>query len=374
MQTVRLKRFGLILAVILVVSIISTIYIGGEQNAEVGIANCNANGVLNYSSNSDEYVYVSGKPIGISICANGLIVAGIQGVQTNNGEVYPTKNLDIRVGDVLVSLNGEEVHSVYQFRKIVNECEVVEATLTRRDSSYCINLRGVVDKVSGERKVGLLLKEDIGGIGTMTFITNDGQFAALGHHIQDSETGLSNTLNNGKIFNTSIYDVIKGERGKAGGLVGEVNRLSQSIGDICNNTNIGLYGRYEGEIAGKLYRVAKKGEAKIGKAQVLTTIDGDTPKLYDIEIVKVISQSSPSEKGMVINVCDEELLLKTGGIVQGMSGSPIIQNGILIGAVTHVFIQDSSRGYAIHSRFMYEYANNVKTSNLTTQTNQLLVA
>ena len=120
-----------------------------------------------------------------------------------------------------------------------------------------------------------------------------------------------------------------------------------------------MYGKFDGEYDGKLYKIAAKGEARIGKAQVLTTIVGSTPKFYEVEIVKVVSQSEPAEKGMVVKVSDKELLEKTGGIVQGMSGSPIVQDGVLIGAITHVFVQDPTRGYAVHSRFMYEKAQSI---------------
>ena len=141
--------------------------------------------------------------------------------------------------------------------------------------------------------------------------------------------------------------------------------------------NIGIYGEYTAEYDAQLYKIAQKGEAKPGHALLLTTVEGDEPKFYDIEIVKVISQNTPGDKGMVILVNDKELLNKTGGIVQGMSGSPIVQNGILIGAVTHVFIQDPTRGYAVHSRFMLDEAekvvsvNDEKTSNLSNE-NQII--
>ena len=238
----------------------------------------------------------------------------------------------------------------------------------RGNATIDVKLNAVKDNF-GQYKLGLALKEDVGGVGTMTFVTDDGHFAALGHRILDAESGLNGELNQGNIYDTTVSGVVKGEKGKAGGLVAEVNRLSKSIGEIKENTNIGLYGVYSGEIKGDLYRIATKGEAKIGRAQVLTTVDGKTPKFYDIDVVKVISQSEVAEKGMVILVRDKELLEKTGGIVQGMSGSPIVQNGILIGAVTHVFIQDPTRGYAVHSRFMYDYATGV-TANIDVQNEQ----
>lgn len=310
------------------------------------------------TANEPNYVHIGGNPIGIAISAGGLIVVDKCPVSTKDGDVYPSARADIRRGDVLLSVNGIQTKSVYKLKNILSEAKSPTFTLKieRNNVVTDVKVNAAKDNL-GQYRLGLALKEDVGGVGTMTFITDNGQFAALGHHIVDGESGLDDELNQGNIYNTSISDVVKGEKGKAGGLVADVNRLSNSIGEVKENTNIGLYGKYTGEIKGDLYRIATKGEAKIGKAQVLTTIDGSTPRFYDIDIVKVISQSETAEKGMVILVRDKELLQKTGGIVQGMSGSPIVQNGILIGAVTHVFVQDPTRGYAVHSRFMYDYAN-----------------
>ena len=312
------------------------------------------------TANERNYVHIGGNPIGIAISAGGLIVVDKCPVSTKNGDVYPSARADIRRGDVLLSVNDIQTKSVYKLKNILSEAKSPTFTLKieRNNVVTDVKVNAVKDNL-GQYKLGLALKEDVGGVGTMTFITDNGQFAALGHHIVDGESGLDDELNQGSIYYTSISGVVKGEKGKAGGLVADVNRLSNSIGEVKENTNIGLYGKYTGEIKGDLYRIATKGEAKIGKAQVLTTIEGSTPRFYDIDIVKVISQSETAEKGMVILVRDKELLQKTGGIVQGMSGSPIVQNGILIGAVTHVFVQDPTRGYAVHSRFMYDYANSV---------------
>jgi len=323
------------------------------------------------TSDERNYVHIGGNPIGIAIGADGLIVVDKCSVSTKDGEVFPSARADIRKGDVILSVNGVQTKSVYKLKNILNEANSPTFLLKVKRGNNVIDVKVNAAKDNlGQYKLGLALKEDVGGVGTMTFVTDNGQFAALGHHILDGESGLDGELNQGNIYNTSVSGVVKGEKGKAGGLVAEVNRLSKSVGDIKENTNIGLYGVYSGEIKGDLYRIAAKGEAKIGKAQVLTTIDGSTPKFYDIEIVKVISQSEVGEKGMVILVKDKELLEKTGGIVQGMSGSPIVQNGILIGAVTHVFIQDPTRGYAVHSRFMYEYASDVN-ANIEIESEQI---
>lgn len=322
------------------------------------------------ASEGRNYVHIGGNPIGIAISADGLIVVDKCAVSTKDGEVFPSARVDIRKGDVILSVNGNQTKSVYKLKNILKEANSPTFLLKvkRGNATIDVKLNAVKDNF-GQYKLGLALKEDVGGVGTMTFVTDDGHFAALGHRILDAESGLDGELNQGKIYDTTVSGVVKGEKGKAGGLVAEVNRLSKSTGEIKANTNIGLYGVYSGEIKGDLYRIATKGEAKIGRAQVLTTVDGKTPKFYDIDVVKVISQSEVGEKGMVILVRDKELLEKTGGIVQGMSGSPIVQNGILIGAVTHVFIQDPTRGYAVHSRFMYDYATGV-TANIDVENEQ----
>ncbi len=318
------------------------------------------------ADNKKAYVRIGGKPIGISVNAGGLIMTGETEVVTENGSVFPAKDKGLEIGDVILAVNGTDVNSVYQLKKLLENPNLnsVVLSVNRSGNIFDVSITPAIDKLSGQKKLGIMLKEDVGGVGTLTFVTQDGRFGALGHYIIDGDSGLSDELNYGNIFSTTVTDVIRGERGKAGGLVAEVNRLSTPIGGICRNTNIGIYGQYTAEYNGELYKIASKGEAKPGAAQVFTTIDGDEPKFYDIDIVKVVSQSDAAEKGMVIAVRDKELLEKTGGIVQGMSGSPIVQNGVLIGAVTHVFVQDPTRGYAVHSRFMYDYAMTARTSAL----------
>ncbi len=314
------------------------------------------------AENEKNYVRIGGYPIGISIRAQGLIVAAKGSVTTQSGDVCPLEKSKIDKGDVLLSFNGEKVDSLYKLKKTLSELtnpriafEYLHENVIKKDTAVLAK-----DKADGKYKLGLALKEDIGGVGTLTFVTQDGKFAALGHKIADSDTGLEKELDEGKIYNATVSGIEKGERGKAGGLIADVNRLSKSIGEICDNTDIGLYGKYTATADGDLYRIAAKGEARVGKAQVLTTVDGSSPKFYDVEIVKVVSQSEAAEKGIVVKVSDKELIAKTGGIVQGMSGSPIVQDGILIGAITHVFVQDPTRGYAVHSRFMFEKAQSVE--------------
>lgn len=303
------------------------------------------------------YVKIGGRPIGISINAGGLIVLGQSEVLTENGTTDPAAKSGLQVGDIITKVDGNQVSSIFQLKKMLeNADETVGLTVKRGDDSFETHIKPEIDSLTAQKKLGLLLKEDVGGVGTLTFVTTDGKFGALGHYIADGDSGLSRELSFGHIYATSIDGVIKGERGQAGGLVADVNRLSDPIGDIKKNTQIGIFGDFTADYDGALFRIAESGEAKMGPAKVFTTIDGTQPKFYDIDIVKVVPQSEAGEKGMVIAVRDKELLEKTGGIVQGMSGSPIVQDGILIGAVTHVFVQDPTRGYAVHSRFMYDYA------------------
>lgn len=304
-----------------------------------------------------DYVYLGGYPIGISAQIDGLIVVEITDVMTADGMIKPLKDSGISKGDILQELNGVDLTGIYQFKELLNESED-KVLLTVKHRNGSVNQVTVEPAVcqSNEKKLGIILKEDVSGIGTMTFVTIDGKFGALGHHIIDGESGLSKGLDCGKIYKTAVNDVVKGQQGKAGGLVASLNKKSNPVGELNKNSNIGIYGCFLGSPYGKLIEIADEGEATMGKAQIYTTIEGDTPSLYDVEIVKVIDQYMPKEKGLVILVKDERLLSKTGGIVQGMSGSPIIQNGKLIGAVTHVFIDDPTRGYGVHARFMYDVA------------------
>ena len=304
-----------------------------------------------------DYVYLGGYPIGISATANGLIVVEITDVQTDYGVERPLENAGVGKGDIIQEINGLSLESIFQLKKEL-ENTTREVDLTIRHQSGKISNISVTPAVcrTGERKLGAILKEDVSGIGTMTFVTLDNRFGALGHHIIDGESGLCDALTFGKIYSTSVNDVVKGQTGKAGGLVASLNKLSHPLGQVTKNSNIGVYGKYNGKPHGMLVEIADEDDATMGKAQIYTTISGEQPELYDVEIVKVIEQNIPKEKGLVVLVKDKRLLETTGGIVQGMSGSPIIQNGKLIGAVTHVFVDDPTRGYGVHSRFMYKMA------------------
>lgn len=319
-------------------------------------------GDAGYAFAEEKYVYIGGNPVGITLNADGLIVTGIDDVATDGGNMRPLAEADLKVGDVVKALDGVDTGNLYDFRRRVAQSEGnVTLTVERENRTFDLSVTPVKESASGEKRLGLFLKEDVGGVGTLTFVTEDGAYAALGHHVCDPETGLCASLQQGKLFDVEIKNVVRGEVGRAGGLQAEINRLSTPVGYNEKNTEIGIYGEWKSAKRGERIRVAARGEARMGRAQVLTTLRGDTPEFYDIDIVKVVPQAESAEKGLVIAVKDPRLIAEAGGIVQGMSGSPIVQNGTLVGAVTHVFVTDPTRGYGVHARFMLDEAESVIT-------------
>ena len=229
----------------------------------------------------------------------------------------------------------------------------------RRNGEICdMSISPALDSITNTYKLGLWVKEDAVGIGTLSFVNaTTKRFGSLGHSINDSETNEIIDVSGGNIYESKILGIKKGKSGKAGELMGTFSR-EHVIGSVDKNCEFGVYGFVDDvstftvnktsiDIGGRL-------SAKPGKAQILSSLDGDEIKAYDIEIIKTNFQQSCNEKSMVIRVTDKELIEKTGGIVQGMSGSPIIQNGKLIGAVTHVFINDATKGFGIYIDWMLE--------------------
>ena len=209
---------------------------------------------------------------------------------------------------------------------------------------------------TSEYKTGIWVRDDTQGIGTLTYVDENGNYGALGHGISDVDTSTLLSLQEGKLYPSDIISVVKGEKGTPGELAGVIRYDENEVmGSITANTEAGIFGKvtesFKSQLKGTPIEVGLKQEIETGPATIRCTVDG-TVKEYDIEIEKVLLNSSDVNKSMVIKVTDEELLQKTGGIVQGMSGSPIIQNGKLIGAVTHVFIQDSTSGFGIFAENM----------------------
>jgi stage IV sporulation protein B len=302
-----------------------------------------------------EDVYLGGLPIGISLTTDGLIVTGKNDIITKTGVVSPSAKSNIMNGDVLLFINDKKIEKPDDIAAALkdNRGEDVILKLRRGKIDFVERVGPAEDSLTGARRLGLIVKTDLMGIGTLTFVKNDGRYGALGHRIADAETGIKD-LNQGDIYQCSIIGIVKGERNKAGELRGLINKSGGSYGTIDKNNQFGIFGEAKDVLTGKLEKISVGGKYAVtpGKAFIRTTIAGETPRLYEIEIVKTNFQGNKSEKGMVIRVTDENLLAVTGGILQGMSGSPIIQDGKLVGAVTHVFVNDPSKGYGMYIDFM----------------------
>ncbi len=293
-----------------------------------------------------KYLVPSGEAIGVKLYTDGVLVVGISDVTDNYGKIFqPAKDAGIMVGDRILSVNGKAIENIDDFTNKINEAEnCATLEIAREDQKFSVELSPVYSKESGSYKVGLWVRDSTAGIGTLTFYNpKDNTFAALGHGICDSDTKELMTVRKGSINACRIRSVIKGERGVAGELSGDFSGIE--IGDITKNTDAGIGGKANAVPQNEAIMIASRFEVKKGGAEILCDVDGSGPRRYKIEITRI--QKGQDGKNLVLKVTDDRLISKTGGIVQGMSGSPIIQNGKIVGAVTHVFVNDPTKGYGI---------------------------
>lgn len=301
-------------------------------------------------SKAEKCVKLGGYPLGIAIKTNGLYITSKVSVVTKDGAVCPVEEFDIKSGDVLLEIDNHNVDNVNEISSMIENKNLVTLKIKRNDKIKEFTIQPALDALSGKNKLGLLLQDQIEGIGTMTY-SDGNNFYALGHTIKDMN-GNNIVANGGNIYYANINGYVKGQKGRAGELNGSFITLDKALGNITANNDFGLYGQLEEEYNGETVLLGSKSDAQPGTAYIYTTIDGMAPQKYEIQIIKASNQASPSEKSMVLRITDQRLLDTTGGIVQGMSGSPIIQNGKLIGAVTHVFTSDPTKGYGIYIDWM----------------------
>ena len=311
----------------------------------------------------DDYsVALLGTPFGIKIYTDGVLVVDFSEVKTAKGVKNPAKNAGIKEGDFIVSLDGTNVYTNEDVMDIVKNSmgEIITARIVRGGVKMTIRFKAVLSE-EGVYRAGMWVKDSSAGIGTLTFyspVTN--VICGLGHGIADNDTGTLLSLNHGEFVGAKIVSVEKGTSGNPGELKGRF--LLKSISNFARNSDNGVYGSAKCKIeTSNLIKIAMKQEVKNGAAHILTTIDGETPEYYSCNI-KI--KSMGATQNMLVEVTDKRLLEKTGGIVQGMSGSPIIQNGKLIGAVTHVLVDDSKKGYAIFAETMLQTAESVGKEQL----------
>ena len=307
-------------------------------------------------------VTVCGTPFGVKMFSEGALIVGFSDLNTAEGTVNPAKKAGLRLGDRVVRMDGvltetnDAVHDALE----AAAGAPVRLIYIREGEQFQTQLTPAWDSTAGQWRAGMWVRDSSAGVGTMTFVDNDvGVFAGLGHPISDGDTGESIALRSGEIVPCEITGCSMGTVGSPGELKGKF-LSAHAIGSIRINGENGVYGTTRTGFSGQTMPVAFAQEVETGDAQILATVAGETPRTYHVRIEK-ISDADP-RRNMVVRVVDKALLTRTGGIVQGMSGSPILQNGRLVGAVTHVLVNDPTRGYGIFAQTMLEQAEQVATA------------
>ena len=309
----------------------------------------------------DNLYYAIGEPVGFSLITDGVIVIGSSKVYTQNGYVDTLNKCDIKEDDVILSICGQKINKIADISRIINSEEnkgkIAEILYKRNGELKTGMIYPQLDVNSKLYKLGLWVKDGASGVGTLTYVNkNSGKFGALGHAICNGSTKEPFKASGGDMYKCTVVGINKGHKGKPGEIKGLFVQGKNVLGEVSKNTNCGVFGTVNsGTIKlddKKVFEAGGRLSARTGKAKIISNVDGLGAKEYDIEIIKTNYQNFSCEKSMVIKVTDKELLKKTGGIIQGMSGSPIIQNGKIIGAVTHVFVSDPTKGFGIYLDWM----------------------
>ena len=291
-----------------------------------------------------------GQAVGVALKMRGVLVVS-----------DAAKGRALRAGDVILSTDGKNVESTKALSEQVGtaQTDTVRLEVLRGGQTITVDAQAEPDPSDGRRKLGVWVRDSTAGVGTLTYIDPANQaYGALGHAIVDADTGRLLAAREGAILHASIVGVTKGQSGKAGELKGNFLKAGEQIGSLMENCEYGIYGVLDDMPENLLYpqglRAGARSAVHTGTASIIATVDADGPQEYGVEIVRCFAQSEPSQKGMILRVTDERLLEKTGGIVQGMSGSPILQDGRIIGAVTHVYLSDATQGYGMYIEWMLE--------------------
>lgn len=314
-------------------------------------------------------VIPGGQTIGVKLKSEGILIVGHHLIQTSDGKKQsPAALSNLRRGDLILKLDGERIKNMSQFAEIVERAgrvsEQVEIEFKRNKEILQVRITPVKDQTDGKYRLGIYIRDTAAGVGTLTFFApKEGYYGALGHVISDVDTQQPIPVGDGKIVHSNVLSIDKSENGKPGEKHAQFWKENESIGTIEQNTQFGIFGEMKTNpqfgYSKQLIPVAEIDEVKEGPAKLYTVLDGQKVEPFNIQITNVSHQTKPDLKGIVIKITDERLLKKTGGIVQGMSGSPIIQNGKLIGAVTHVFVNDPTSGYGCFVEWMLQDAEKV---------------
>lgn len=311
----------------------------------------------------ETYVLPCGNTVGVKIYTRGILVVGVSSIKGVDGNVYNPCS-QVEEGDSIISVNGKNLKNITDFMRVIQDNRENPMTLLIERDGNINSISVTPVKVEDNKfKLGLWVRDSTSGIGTLTFFdAKTNKFGALGHGITDVDTGTLLSVGKGDILESSIISINKGEKGVPGELKGIFLNEDFKLGEISENNQHGIYGKI---INNKILPnnavipVALRDEVKEGPAVILSNIDGRDVDAFTIDIQKILKNNYSTTKSMIIKITDKRLLNETGGIVQGMSGSPIIQNGKLVGAVTHVFVNDPTKGYGVFAELMIQNMNNI---------------
>lgn len=376
---VVLSMVSIILSAVLMFSVFSSGIFKNESVADVKLYNVSGKltdfkeDILNIFNENEEknnqskaqnkplqQVYVGGYPIGLKLYADGVVIVGTEGVDTEKGLVNTAEKAGIKIGDIIKKVNGMEVKSNLQVSSIIEKSEGEELifSIERKGAIFDVSFKAEFSQSEQKYKAGIWIRDSSAGIGTVTFCTKEGGFASLGHAVCDIDTKSTIPISQGECTEVNLTGFIKGKNGVAGELCGYLE--NDSLGVIFSNDDLGVYGCFNSLPENRvLYEISRASEVEIGEAEIIATLENEKTENYSI-IIEKIDEKSSENKNLVIRITDRELIEKTGGIIQGMSGSPIIQNGKIIGAVTHVFLDDATGGFGIFAETMLNKLECVK--------------
>lgn len=326
-----------------------------QENSEIKLLNIIPVKKTKITSTKRQYVVIGGEVFGIKLYTDGVVIVGTDTIETRNGKECPAEKAGLKIGDIVLKFNDIKVESTKHFTTLLQNSQgkVTKLSINRNGENIELNFATVKEKTSEKYKAGIWVRDSTAGIGTVTFYnTSDNSFGGLGHAICDVDTGEVMPLKKGEMAEAYVNGLYKSQNGNVGELCGILT--GKNIGTLRINNETGVYGYTYFGAEGEQMPVAVKQEVHEGYAQVYCTVDKNPPQYYDAKIVKVYSNSSSVNKDLIIEVTDDKLISKTGGILQGMSGTPIIQDGMLVGAITHVFVNNPKQGYGIFAERMLE--------------------
>lgn len=310
----------------------------------------------------DTNVYVGGELVGFNLFSDGVICVGSNTIITENGAVEPMKETNIKEGDAITHIQDMEINSIDDIDRIINlpslKDQPLKLTIRRNNETLYEHITPAYDIISHKYKLGLWVKNSASGVGTLTYVKqNDFRFGAVGHPILDEEADSNFTLNQGNIYKCKLVGIKKGEKFDPGEIRSTINLSDDAVGIADTNCKYGVFGTILNKSildASNIMALSGRLGVKTGDAKIYCSVDNDGVKAYDIKIIRANKQTDADDRSMIIKVTDPELLEKTGGIIQGMSGSPIVQDGKVVGAVTHVFVNDPTKGYGVYIDWMID--------------------